>query len=990
MAYFLEDSWTSLRLEEKKFHLQVRRGFYSETEMFGYRTECCRQALCYLGYLLSLGFLRLLFYWKPELHVWCSCIPCSLEEADILLLRTTIRYIQVQKTRFVWNPADGLFRKVLDDNLSCSDIHSYFGSGFSKKEQEIRRIICGLNSVEVEITPIWKLLSKEILNPFYVFEAYSVGTWIATGYLEFSLAILVLTLVSILVSVIMLRMQSIKLNHMVKFHNNVMVTVLHKNGVIEEIPSRYLVPGDVIVLNRDDTYLPCDAILISGGCVTDEGMLTGESVPVTKTPLPFVSNSVPWKIQMGENYKGHVLYCGTKVIRIKPATDGLVKAVVLQTGFNTTKGDLVRSILYPKPVQFQLFKDVLWAMLLNSVVVAAGLTFATVVNVQNGATADDIVVMILLMLAVAIPVTLPPSLNIVNLYCQRRLKKEGIFCISPQRINLCGLVNLVCFDKEVHSFTSGCTLPWSPFLGAMASCHSLIVIDEKLHGDPLDLKMFQGSGWEIEDSKNMRAMNEKSCSSLTVKPGARAQPVPVKGIIILRQFPFSSVLQRMSVITRVVDEQRLTVFMKGAPEKVVSFCNIETVPSDFGTTLDCYTAQGFRVIGLAYKYLMPKEDSVIEKLERDEIETDLVFLGFLILENQLKPETKPVIEELTAANIRTVMLTGDNLQTACTVGINSGLVPKNGKLYLIESVAPEDNVPASITWNLVEKSKQDGNTYDKEPMKEGFITNEVSWDNNRSGKYFYAMSGKSLENVKQYFPNMFSDILLNGLIFARTTPKQKTALVEDLQKIDYCVAMCGDGANDCGALKIAHAGISLSELEASVASPFTSKTANISCVPQLLNEKSTILGNHQYLFQDLTNNLPVVFTMNLNRPAKKLAPYRPAGRLISPPMLPSLAVHFLLSLIVQVSMFTEIQNQTWFNATDVFSGCISQTQSYFNQTNQQEPLLGQNFYSTTFFPLSGINYITLEFVFSRGKPFRQPLYTNLQKVQSSVKKCTKI
>ena len=59
---------------------------------------------------------------------------------------------------------------------------------------------------------------------------------------------------------------------------------------------------------------------------------------------------------------------------------------------------------------------------------------------------------------------------------------------------------------------------------------------------------------------------------------------------------------------------------------------------------------------------------------------------------------------------------------------------------------------------------------------------------------------------------------------------------EELQELGYYVAMCGDGANDCGALRTAHAGISLSEAEASVASPFTSKEPNISCVPEVIRE----------------------------------------------------------------------------------------------------------------------------------------------------------
>lgn len=75
-------------------------------------------------------------------------------------------------------------------------------------------------------------------------------------------------------------------------------------------------------------------------------------------------------------------------------------------------------------------------------------------------------------------------------------------------------------------------------------------------------------------------------------------------------------------------------------------------------------------------------------------------------------------------------------------------------------------------------------------------------------------------------------------VFARMSPEDKALLVSSLQRsyLNQNIGMCGDGANDCGALKTADVGISLSEAEASIAAPFTSKVQNISCVVELLKE----------------------------------------------------------------------------------------------------------------------------------------------------------
>uniref|UniRef100_A0A6I8QWL1 Cation-transporting ATPase n=1 Tax=Xenopus tropicalis TaxID=8364 RepID=A0A6I8QWL1_XENTR len=1050
----------------------LNQGEDNEMEVFGYRTVRWRRALCIIGYIFSLGFLRALFYWKPEVDIWCQCIPCSLSEADVILLRTTddhreflkkkvmeisdytqgsksghqvtkknsiiekslmkktgkIRYVEAKKIRYVWNTIEGKFKKIgnLEEELSCSDIHSKFGSGLTAEEQAIRQQICGPNSIEVEVTPIWILLIKEIFNPFYIFQAYSLCIWMSCGYLEFSSVILAMTILSVIATVYNLRVQSVKLHKMSISYNSIMVTVLHKNGEVKEVESQSLVPGDVIILSENKRFLPCDAILISGGCTVNEGMLTGESTPVSKVSLPWVESSMPWKLQCGEDYKRHVLFCGTEVIQTKAHGLDLVKAVVLQTGFNTAKGDLVRAILYNKPMNIKLHREAMRFLLVLVFIALLGVAYTAAAFKKNGASVHEIVLMSFLMLTIAVNATLPASLTLGLLYGQTRLKKLGIFCISPQRIILAGQLNLVCFDKtgtltedsldllgvlpsndksfqDIHLFSSGKAIPWSPLLGAIASCHSLIMVDGKMQGDPLDLKMFEGTGWEFESHASHGTKDGESISCTMVKPGPSAEEVPVEGIAILHQLPFSSSLQRMSVIAQITGETDLTVFMKGAPEMVVKFCKPETVPHNISTKLDYYTTQGFRVIGLAYRLLEKEGLPAIEHLERDMIEADLIFLGLLILENRLKPETNPVLQELSTAKIRNVMVTGDNLQTALHIGVTCGMIPKSSKIITIEAKEPQNDSPAAITWKTMTETHENGH---KESGSHFDISDK--WDHNSfsTEAFHFATDGKSFQILLQHFYNLVPKILQNGTIFARMTPRQKSVLIEEFQKLDYCVGMCGDGANDCGALKMASVGISVSQLEASVASPFTSKIPNISCVPLLIKEgrnslvtsffmfkfltmitvveltslgilfwKQKIIGEWHYLLQDIALTLPITFIGSLNGPAPKLAPYRPSGHIMSPPLLLSVSLHFLFTIILQVTAFVLLQQQPWYNESDVVSACLPLNQNSGNVT-MREPSMSVNYLTTMEWIVTSMNIITLEFVLCKGQPFRKSIYTN--------------
>ncbi|XP_052013973.1 probable cation-transporting ATPase 13A5 isoform X1 [Apodemus sylvaticus] len=1061
----------------------LNEGEENELEVFGYHTQNLRRALCLVTAILTLGAVQLIFYWRPEWWVWTSCIPCPLQEADTVLLRTTdefrrymrkkvfclhlstlkfpisknpeeplvadhhsvinqavkkpelkLRCIQVQKIRYVWDFLKKRFQKVglLEDSNSCFDIHHTFGLGLTSEEQEVRRLVCGPNAIEVEIQPIWKLLVKQVLNPFYVFQAFTLTLWLSQGYIEYSVAIIILTVISIVLSVYDLRQQSVKLHKLVEDHNKVQVTITVRGKGLQELESRLLVPGDILIL-PGKISLPCDAVLIDGSCVVNEGMLTGESIPVTKTPLPQTENTMPWKCHSLEDYRKHVLFCGTEVIQVKPSGQGPVRAVVLQTGYNTAKGDLVRSILYPRPLNFKLYNDAFKFMVFLACIGVVGFFYALGVYMYHEVPPRETATMALILLTATVPPVLPAALTIGNVYAQKRLKKKKIFCISPQRINMCGQINLVCFDKTgtltedgldlwgtvptagncfqaVHSFASGEAVPWGPLCAAMASCHSLILLDGTIQGDPLDLKMFEGTGWNMEDSQVASCKSGKADSSTVIKPGPKASQSPVDSIAILRQFPFSSGLQRMSVIAQLAGDLRLHVYMKGAPEMVARFCSTETVPKNFSQELKNYTVQGFRVIALAHKTLKMERLSDVNRLAREKVESELTFLGLLIMENRLKKETRPVLKELSEACVRTVMVTGDNLQTAITVAKNSEMIPMGSPVIIVEANEPGDLVPASVTWQLV------GTQEPGSGKKDTYIN--IGNSSEPVGKgYHFAMSGKSYQVLFHHFYSILPQILVNGTIFARMSPGQKSSLVEEFQKLNYYVGMCGDGANDCGALKMAHAGISLSEQEASVASPFTSKIANIECVPHLIREGRAALvssfgvfkyltmygiiqfigtsllywqlqlfGNYQYLLQDVAITLMVSLTMSINHAFPKLAPYRPAGQLLSPQLLLSVFMNSCFTCIVLVCTFLSVKQQPWYCEVYKYSECFLVNQSNFSTNMSLErnwtgnatlvPASVLSFEGTSLWPLVTFNCISAAFIFSKGKPFRKPIYTN--------------
>jgi cation-transporting P-type ATPase 13A2 len=213
-------------------------------------------------------------------------------------------------------------------------------------------------------------------------------------------------------------------------------------------------------------------------------------------------------------------------------------------GFNTTKGALIRSMLFPKPMGFKFYRDSMRFIAVLACI--AGLGFlasafqfirlqvcqACLQNVNKlmflQVPWGTIILRALDLITVVVPPALPATLSIGTSFAVGRLRKAGVYCISPSRVNVGGKVNVVCFDKtgtltedgldvlgvrcldrasdhfgdlisDVYDIPLGSGK--TSFLHALATCHSLKFINGEVVGDPLDVKMFQFTDWILEEGR---------------------------------------------------------------------------------------------------------------------------------------------------------------------------------------------------------------------------------------------------------------------------------------------------------------------------------------------------------------------------------------------------------------------------------------------------------------------------------------------------------
>lgn len=296
--------------------------------------------------------------------------------------------------------------------------------------------------------------------------------------------------------------------------------------------------------------------------------------------------------------------------------------------------------MYPPPVDFKFEQDSYKFVVLLAFIASIGVIYTVVTKMMRGVHGSHIALEALDLITIVVPPALPAAMTVGRLVAQRRLEKKKIYCTSPRTINVSGSIDCICFDKTgtltedgldmwgVVSVSEGkfqlpfkdiASLPLSEVLIGMVTCHGITIIDNQLVGDPLDLKMFESTGWTLEepdvsdtskfsmlfptivrpakDSKLLKRLpndfgdtlsRQNSLSSDVVDGislnNLRSDATTELGeqgleVGIVRQFPFTSSLQRMSVITRTLGANHYDLFCKGSPEMIFSLSRAESSKS---------------------------------------------------------------------------------------------------------------------------------------------------------------------------------------------------------------------------------------------------------------------------------------------------------------------------------------------------------------------------------------------------------------------------
>ncbi len=506
---------------------------------------------------------------------------------------------------------------------------------------------------------------------------------------------------------------------------------VRRNGRVQEIDATMVVPGDIVILEAGN-YVPADCRLINSyNLKIEESALTGETIPSLKDSSKILKENTA----MGDLC--NMVFATTIVV------NGHGEAIVVETGMNTRVGKIAGMIIEDEspetPIQKKLAevgKILAIACIIICVLIFVIGIFKKIPIIEMFMTSVGLAV-------AAIPEGLPAIVTIMlSIGVTKMAKKNSIIRKLPA-VETLGSSSVICSDKtgtltqnkmtvtEVRNCFGRANSNERKFifeLGTMCTDTTEERINGKLG--------FVGEATEVAISN--AAMEEGVSKSFLYDEMKR-----------INDIPFDSKRKMMTTIHKYGNGYR--IITKGAPDVLLKRCSncysggqivpIFSKKDDINEQNNQMAEKALRVIAVAYKD--------VEKLpEMQDVEKDLIFCGLIGMIDPPREGVKEAVRTCRRAGIKTVMITGDHLQTAKAIAKELGIL-KRGDL---------------------------------------------------------AVDGETLERMSQH---ELEQNIMDYSVFARVSPEHKVRIVKAFQSTGAVVAMTGDGVNDAPALKNADIGIAM-------------------------------------------------------------------------------------------------------------------------------------------------------------------------------------
>lgn len=586
---------------------------------------------------------------------------------------------------------------------------------------------------------------------------------------------------------------------------------VQRDGAVHTVSLEDVVVGDLVVLEMGDE-IPADGRIVRANeLMLDQSLMTGESEPVRKTPAR-LDDQGDGPDQPGCVYRGTQVVDGVGQMTItnvgddtmigqiarklsgEPADDAPPEAA--QSPAESREDRVQKKLTISKaatPLQEKLEAlagliskvGYLAAVAIFVALLARGLWVGDVrwpgpedeagkVHLASVRALLSYFVYMVIVIVVAVPEGLPMSVTVSLALAMRKMTRANALVRQLVATETIGSATVICSDKTGTLTQNRMTVSRVGFAGQVfeGSIGGGGADGAPPAGSPLDWLVVNSAvnstaSLEEKDGKVLVVGNTTEGALLTwLRAGAWVRSKPFDHVSlraenpVLYQIHFSSDRKRMTTVAKV--GERVVTLVKGAPEAVLAQCReylaadgtrrpLDEVREDVLAQLRAAAGDAMRTLAFAQAELpadFPQDEDAIHA-RRDEIESGLVFLGFVAIRDPLREDVKQAVAECRTAGIEVKMITGDNIETARAIGREVGLLDS----------------PAALALTSAE---------------------------------FNAMSD---DELKAKLPDL--------RILARARPLDKYRMVRLLQEQQHVVAMTGDGTNDAPSLKKADVGLAM-------------------------------------------------------------------------------------------------------------------------------------------------------------------------------------